>query len=108
MDLVLRVVFSGKLRMRAASTLVEGPDADPRRPAVLDDYDPIVEAPDTLRLGLAAVMEFIRWALPDSDSNKRPKYEMVAGHDLVLTTARAHFLSEWPGPAVAWFGPCVM
>jgi hypothetical protein len=23
-------------------------------------------------------------ALPDSDSNKRPEYEMDAGHDLVL------------------------
>jgi len=30
-------------------------------------------------------------ALPASDSNKRPEYEMVAGHDLVLTIARAHF-----------------
>jgi hypothetical protein len=58
--------------------LVEGPDADPRRRSVLDNYGPIVEALDTGRpLGLAVVMEFIRWALPDSDSNQRPKYEMV-------------------------------
>ena len=58
--------------------LVEGPYADPRRPAVLDDYDPIVEALNTVRpMGLAAVMELIRWALPDSDSNQRPEYEMV-------------------------------
>ena len=65
-------VFALILRM------VEAPDADPRRRAVLDDYDPIVEALDTLRpLALAAVMEFIRWALPDSDSNQRPEYEMV-------------------------------
>jgi hypothetical protein len=58
--------------------VVEGPYADPRQRAVLDDYDPIVEALNTVRpLGLAAVMEFIRWAMPDSDSNQRPEYEMV-------------------------------
>jgi len=30
-------------------------------------------------------------AVPDSDSKERPEHELVAGRDLVLTMAGAHF-----------------
>jgi hypothetical protein len=60
--------------------LVEDPHPDPNQRAVLEDHDPVVEALNAVRpLGLAAVMEFIRWALPDADSNQRPEHEIVTG-----------------------------
>jgi hypothetical protein len=60
--------------------LVEDPHPDANERAVLEDHDPVLEALNAVRpLGLAAVMEFIRWALPDADSNERPEFEMVTG-----------------------------
>jgi hypothetical protein len=60
--------------------LVEDPHPDANQRVVLEDHDPVLEALSAVRaLGLAGVMEFIRWALPDADSRQKPEYEMVTG-----------------------------